>query len=230
MGADGKLDIEASFTKVEEARGHLEKRLGAGDVPPAAIGDYKVTVPDALKESLASWDMAKDDKLQAFLGDAHKAGLTQAQLDVVMGRYFDLAPQLQAAAQVLTPEQRQAKGAEELKQVWKTEADFKAGTREAFKAFSQFGAKAGITLQQIEESGLADNPLFVRLWAAVGPELNEDTTPITDGSPAAGDWQEQVTALKAERDALQPKDPRRAQLQTKINDLYTKRYGSGPAD
>ena len=44
---DGSLDIEASSLKLAEAYGHLEKRMGSGDVPPKTAADYQIAVPEA---------------------------------------------------------------------------------------------------------------------------------------------------------------------------------------
>lgn len=53
------LDIEASSLKLAEAYGHLEKRMGSGDVPPKAAADYKIAVPEALKDV---WNPKEDAK------------------------------------------------------------------------------------------------------------------------------------------------------------------------
>ena len=221
---DGSLDLEASLLKVDEARGHLEKRLGSGDLPPKAAGEYKVTVPEAMAEALKDWKPAEDQKLQAFLADAHKAGVTQAQLDLIMGRYFEMAPALAAAAQQLTPEQQAEKATTELKGVWKSDAEFQANLGHAYRASVAFGKKVGLSFDQIEEAGLANNPTFMRIMAAIGPELGEDS-PIEGNETATADWDAQVRTLRAEKNALPERDPRRQDIQAKINALYEKRYG-----
>jgi hypothetical protein len=225
---DGSLDIDASTGKLLGGYGELSKRFGAGDVAPAAPADYKVNVPEAMKDTLKDWDPAKDDQLQGALADFHKAGLSQGQVDAVMAKYFDMAPRLAQANAILTPEQQVEKATADLKGVWKDDATFKANLQHAHRAAVMFGAKAGLSFEQIEESGLGNNPAFMRILAAIGPELGEDTAVQYDDS-AAQDWQSEVHRLRAEKDGLKEKDPRRADLQTKINALYEKRYPSRAA-
>ncbi|WKB53016.1 hypothetical protein [Eleftheria terrae] len=222
-GADGKLDIEATLAKVEEGRANLEKRLGSGDVRPAAVTDYKVNVPQAMADQLKDWNQAEDQLLQGFLADAHKAGMTQSQVDLVMGKYFDMVPKLAAAGQQLTPDQQAEKTAAELKQVWKDDATFDQNVAHAYRAANHFAAKAGLSYDEID-AAMGNNPAFLRMMAALGPELAEDTS--IDGNDAAtADWDEVVANLKAEKNAMPERDPRRAHIQAKINAMYEKRYG-----
>jgi hypothetical protein len=74
---DGTLDIEASSLKLAEAYGHLEKRLGSGDVPPKTAEEYQVTVPDALKDV---WKPDDDTLLQDFKKEAHSKGMTGSSI------------------------------------------------------------------------------------------------------------------------------------------------------
>lgn len=221
---DGSLDLDASTGKLLGGYGELSKRFGSGDVPPAAAGDYKVNVPEAMQDALKDWKPGEDQQLQAALGDFHKAGMTQAQVDTVMARYFDMAPKLAQAATMLSPEQQVEKATTELQGVWKDEASFKQNVQFAHRAALAFGAKAGLSFEQIEESGLGNNAAFVRILAAIGPELGEDTAVQYDQA-AAADWQTSVNALRAEKATLKEHDPRRQDLQNKINALYEKRYG-----
>lgn len=228
MGADGKLDMEATLAKVEEGRIHLEKRLGSGDVRPAAVTDYKVTVPEAMAEQLKGWDMAKDEKLQGFLADAHKAGMTQAQVDVVMSRYMDLAPKLAGAA-AMTPEQQAQQATQELQKVWADPNAYQQNLGAARKAAEAFAGKAGLSFEDIEASGLGNNPAFIRMMAALGPELSEDA-PIDGNEAAVSSWEEEVANLKAEKESIPERDPRRQIVQNKINAMYEKRYNAGKAN
>lgn len=226
---DGTVDSEASAAKLAQAYGHLEKRFGAGDMPPAAPTDYKVNIPEALQDSLKDWDQAGDEKLQAFLTDAHKANFSQAQIDTVLGKYFDLMPALSGGAQAKTPEQQAADATTELRKVWATDQDFEANVGHAYRASVQFGEKVGLTFEDIEAAGLSNNPTFMRLMAAIGPELGEDTPVNEGGQQGGGDWQSQVNDLKAQKAAMPEKDPRRADIQARINSMYERKYGKATA-
>jgi hypothetical protein len=222
---DGSLDVEASTTKLAGGYGELAKRFGSGDVAPASPADYKVTIPDAMKESLKDWNQTEDTELQAALGDFHKLGMNQAQVDGVMARYFALAPRLAQAAAILTPEQQADKATTDLKAVWKDDAAFNANLGHAYRAAAQFGAKVGLSMDDIDAAGLGNNPAFMRIMAAIGPELGEDTS-IEGNETATADWEGQVRQLRAEKEALKERDPRRQDIQAKINALYEKRYPS----
>lgn len=221
MKDDGSVDIEASTSKLAAGYGELSKRFGAGDVPPAEVAGYKINVPEPLKEALKDWDQAGDEKLQAFLPEAHKHGLTQSQLDFVMGQYFQVIGTMQP---VLTPEQQAEKAAEALSEVWKEEADFDRNVQAAYKASAAFAKKIGVSQDQLNAE-LGNNPMFLRLAAALAPEMGEDTPQGTGGgSTDETTFAAQVAELRAQKDALPEKDKRRDAIQEQINRLYSNRY------
>lgn len=99
---DGTLDVEASLLKLAEAYGNLEKRIGTGDIPPKSAGDYEIAVPDMFKDAI---DPKTDPMMQDFITKAHRAaGFTQTQMDLAMGEYFAIAPQLVAGSVQLSAE------------------------------------------------------------------------------------------------------------------------------
>jgi hypothetical protein len=168
---DGTLDLEASSRKLAEAYGHAEKRIGSGDVPPKTAEEYQVTVPDAFKET---WNPEQDDSFKEFRGKALEAGMTQKQLDLVMGQYFAMLPHLAGAKAEVTAESATA----ELQKTWATEADFKRNVTNALTGAQALAQKSGISMDEImSPGGLGNNPLFLKLMAAIGPEFREDTAP-----------------------------------------------------
>lgn len=221
MKDDGSVDLEASTTKLAAGYGELSKRFGAGDVAPADVAGYKVNVPEPLKDALKDWNQAGDEKLQAFLGEAHKAHMTQSQLDIVMGQYFNVIGTMQP---VLTPEQQTEKAAEALSAVWKDEAEFDRNVQAAYKASSLFAKKIGVSQDELNAE-LGNNPMFLRLAAALAPEMGEDTPHGTDGgSTDSTTFAAQVAELRAQKEALPEKDKRRDAIQEQINKLYQNRY------
>src|SRR6185369_3167845 len=132
--ADGTLDVEASSLKLAEAYGNLEKRIGTGDLPPKTAEEYQIAVPDAVKDQ---WDPKTDPLMGDFLKDAHAAGMTQKQMDMVMGKYFELAPQLVEGARQLSADSCVA----ELKTEWKTDEQYKGEVSKAYKAALAYGDK-----------------------------------------------------------------------------------------
>lgn len=219
-----EVDWQATARKIDEGRSHLEKRFGAGDVPPADVSGYKLAVPEAHAEALAGWDMAADERLQGFVADAHKLGFTQQQLDHVLGAYAGMAAEAKGAA-AATPEQEAEKAAAALSEIWKGEGEFDKNVGLAFKAGQTLAAKLGVPFDEFN-AALGNNPMFLRLAAALAPEMQEDTPAGTQaGAAEAVDFDAQVAALRAEKDALPPKDTARRQaVQDKINAMYEKRY------
>jgi hypothetical protein len=183
---DGTVDVEASSLKLAEAYGHLEKRMGSGDVPPKTPEEYQVTVPDALKDT---WKPDEDPLLKEFLKDAHAAGYTQKQVDLALGKYMDLAPKLVAGSQTLSAEECVTT----LKTEWKTDAEYKAGVKQAYTAaVAYFGKDADA---MITEYG--NDPRFIRGMAKLGGEMGEDTPPGGGDGIAKGSSVESLMSSEA---------------------------------
>lgn len=207
------LDVEASARKLAESYAGLEKRVGSGDVPPKSADDYTVQVPDAFKEV---WQ--EDDRFKAFKADAINAGLTQKQFDFVVGKYFNVVPELvQGAAQLDA-----TKASEELRQVWKTDAEFKTNVGDALKAFEKYADPQD--LARIDEIG--NNPVVLRILAKVGKETQE-----AGGIPQqAGDTgAENVQDLLRSPAYLDAKHPDHKTVSAKVQTFYAKKYGNVPA-
>lgn len=215
---DGSLDLEASARKLAEAYGHAEKRIGAGDIPPKEASEYQVTVPDTLKEA---FDPATDTDMQAFLKDAHAAGLTQKQLDMVMGKYFELAPQLAAGAKQYDAETATA----ELKKTWATDADFNRNVRNAYVGADAIAQKAGLNVKDIMDGPLGNDPTFLKLMAAIGPEFAEDAPP--GGQQMAS--QEDIESLMRSQAYTDPKHPDHAKVSEKVRKYYERKFGTEAA-
>lgn len=217
MGADGQLDLEQSSRKLAESYGHLEKRLGSGDLPPKSVDEYAPT----LEVEGFDWEeFKKDESSQAFLKGAHAKGLTNAQVEYVLGEYLKAAPQLvQGSAQL-----DQQGATEELKSVWKSDAEFKTGVQSAYRAvqgFADQGDGPG-SLARVEAK-FGNDPDFIALMARIGREMNEDTVP---GGQAVseGDFAVQTSELRKQLQDMPLHDPKRAQVQAQLDALYQKRY------
>lgn len=221
-GDDGAVNVEASARKLAEAYGNLEKRFGSGDVPPADVSGYKITVPEAHAEVLAGWDPASDQSLQAFLANGHKLGMTQAVADLVVGEYGRVMAELKGMQSNVDMQAEQTAAA--LREVWKDQAEFDRNVGLSYQAGTKLAAKLGVDFDEFN-AALGNNPMFLRLAAALAPEMQEDTPQGTNAPDLQeGDFKSQVAALNAEKAALPEKDPRRAQVQARINALYAKQY------
>lgn len=215
---DGTLDLDASSRKLAEVYASAEKRIGTGDLPPKAAEEYAVTVPDAFKET---WKPEEDQGFQAFRTKAHEAGMTQKQMDLVMGQYFEMAPQLVAGAAILDAQA----GAAELKKVWSTDADFNRNIGHAFAATTAIAAKAGLSIDSIMSSSLGNNPDFLRLMAVLGPELKEDSNP---GGDVLGS-QDAVNDLMASEAYINPNHKDHAKVSAQVRAFFEKKHGTEAA-
>lgn len=222
----GEIDWQATARKIDEGRSHLEKRMGSGDAPPADVAGYKVEVPADYADALKDWKPSEDSKLAEFLADAHKVGFTQKQVDLVLKQYGRLSSEALAAQ--ISPEQQAAKAADDaakaLGEVWKEPGQFDKNVGEAFKASQKMAAKLGVEFDEFNQA-LGNNPMFLRLAAALNAEMGEDSPQGTQQNASdALDWDAKRAELVAQRDALPASDPRRAQIVKQINEHYSRRY------
>ncbi|WP_198156058.1 hypothetical protein [Herbaspirillum autotrophicum] len=208
---DGTIDAEASLQKVDQARSHLEKRMGSGDVPPKEFSEYKV--PD-LPEELKGVELSTEE----FAKKAHGMGLTQKQYEGVMSEYFSLLPNLVAAdSQAQTGEV-----VSQLRETWGEASD--ANFRNAHKAAVSIGESIGIPYAEIEKA-IGNNPVALRLLAAVGGEMSEDKTPPNaNGAVPAGFDINVAMSSKAYQNA---NDPEHEKVTAQVNAHYAKLEKAG---
>lgn len=206
--ADGTLDVDASSLKLAEAYGNLEKRIGTGDLPPKTADEYTIPVPENMKEM---FDPKADPLMGDFLKNAHAAGMTQKQIDLVMGKYFELAPQLVEGAQQLSVDQCVT----ELRNDWPTDEQYKAEVGKAFKAAQAYGDKDAETL--INKYG--NDPAIIRLLARVGGELGEDRSLNPGGSTQSS---QTVEALMTSEAYTNPKHADHARVSAQVQEHFNR--------
>ncbi len=216
--AEGAFDLEASARAMAESYSGLEKRFGSGDVPPKTAAEYKVEVPEALKEAI---DPATDPGVQGFLSGALEAGLNQKQVDFVMGKYFEMAPKLAAGAAQFDATTATA----ELKKSWATEADFKRNVQNAHVATNAAAQKAGIDMGEILSGPLGNNPTFLKLMAALGPEFSEDTPPGGSKMTTDGD----INALLSSEAYMNPRHIDHAKTSEQVRRYFERKHGTEAA-
>lgn len=214
---DGSANLSASWDKVEQHRSHLEKRLGAGDIPPAAATDYKINVPEALASKFKAEDLAKDASLTGFLAEAHAAGMTQKQVDLAINGYLTRVEGLGVAMAQISADDCTAA----LKAEWKTDDVFKAQTQAAYRASSTYGDVDKLMAKY------GNDPDFIRFAAKVGAELGEDTGASTQArGPATSDAE--VESLQKSPAYWNAADPQHATVKAKVDAHYTAKYGDKP--
>jgi hypothetical protein len=95
------IDWEATARNSEKGRQHLETRLGSGDAPPATVGDYKLNLPEELKEKIDAEDLAKSEDFKAMQKSMHSLGLNQKQMDGVVAELLSQGMKMRAEAPLM---------------------------------------------------------------------------------------------------------------------------------
>lgn len=211
MGEDGKLSIESSARKLAENYTHLEKRMGSGDAPPKTADEY---APKVEVEGFNWEEFKADPRMQGFMKTAHAKGITNDQMSFILGEYAQRAPELVGGAAALNSEAATT----QLREVWKTDAEFKQNIGLAFRAFNSLADDAD--KGRIDEIG--NNPMVIRMLAKVGAEMQED-------APAGGDVnleeQQTIRDLMKSPAYMDPKHADHERVSAKVKAYYQKRYG-----
>jgi hypothetical protein len=215
--AAGKLDEAASLRKQAEAYAPLVKRLGTDEMPPATAAEYKLTMPAELDQA-AFDEFVKDPATVAALEGMHKLGLTNKQVDAVMQMYLQSAATMAAGGQALSAEDTIT----DLRKDWKTEAELTKNIGAARHAATELGSRVGLDFAAIEAAGLANNPAFIRMMAALAPELGEDTAPAGAALPATD-----LDSLVKSKAYMDPNDPNHAAVKAKVAAHFAAQAGAG---
>ncbi|WP_431646355.1 hypothetical protein [Enterobacter hormaechei] len=211
MGEDGKLSIESSARKLAENYTHLEKRMGSGDAPPKTADEY---APKVEVEGFNWEEFKADPRMQSFMKSAHAKGITNDQMSFILGEYAQRAPELVVGAAALDSEAAST----QLREVWKTDAEFNKNIGLAFRAFNSLADDAD--KGRIDEIG--NNPMVIRMLAKVGAEMQED-------APAGGDVnleeQQTIRDLMKSPAYMDPKHADHERVSARVKAYYQKRYG-----
>lgn len=215
---DGSLDLEASSRKVAEAYKHLETRMGSGDAPPKDAGEYAVKLEGV--EGF-NWDEFKaDESTQSFLKGAHAKGMTNAQVEYVIGEYLKAAPGLvEGGAQLSNEDCTTA-----LKGMWADDQTFSTNVKASYRAAEAFASEAGKpgNFQNLMAK-YGNDPDFIAFTANIGKELAEDTL-ITQGVVNEQDFAVKTSELRKQLQELPAHDPKRAGIQQQLDNLYAAKY------
>lgn len=211
VGEDGKLSIESSARKLAENYSLLEKRMGSGDAPPKSADEY---APKVEVEGF-NWDEFKaDPRMQSFMKSAHAKGITNDQMGFILGEYAQLAPELVNGAAALDSEA----AATQLRETWKTDAEFNKNIGLAFRAFNSLADDSD--KGRMDEIG--NNPMVIRMLAKIGTEMQED-------APAGGDVnleeQQSIRDLMKSPAYMDPKHADHERVSAQVKAYYQKRYG-----
>lgn len=221
--AEGQFDLDASARKLAEAYGNAEKRIGSGDIPPKSAAEYTATVPDNFKDT---FDPATDAGFKAFTEKAHAAGITQKQLDVVMDAYYQMAPGLVAAGNALDEQAATTS----LKEVWTTPEAYSENIKHAYNAANVLAQKANVPLDTLlDPKGLGNNPAFIRVLAALGPEFAEDA-PVGGQSMGSDLSDDAVNALMRSEAYTNPRHADYEKVSAQVRSHFARKAGKSGAE
>lgn len=220
MRADGTIDLEASSAKMAESYSYLEKKLGSGEAPPKSPDEYQVTFSE--DAPITFDDIKGDPQIQDFIGEAHKLGMTNAQVSMALDKYLKVLPQDLEAYSELTAQETVA----QLKaDVWKSDAELKQGLSDAYRAVSMVAGDDADYLM----NRFGNDPKFIQFVAKFGEGLREDSPPQAMQMLAADDFNEAKMSLAQQLVDMAPNDPRRAAILKKQTELYERQVGTQPA-
>jgi hypothetical protein len=165
MGSDGKsLDVEGTARKIAEAHGHLERRLGSGDAPPASVDGYKLNVPETLAGKVNTEDLAKAPDFIEFQKNMHGLGLSQKQLDGVTAVLLERGIKMREAMPILDA----AEATSKLRGMdgWKSDEEYQRQVGRAYAAGKHY---AGNDFDGVLKD-YGNDPRIVAMLARVGAE------------------------------------------------------------
>lgn len=216
---DGSLDLEQSSRKMAEAYKHLETRMGSGDVPPKTADEYTVKLEGV--EGFDWNEFKADPDTQSFLKGAHAKGLTNDQVQYVIGEYMKAAPGLvEGGVQLSTQDCTAA-----LKAVWGDEQAMTQNVRASYRAAEAFASEPGkpgnfAALQ----AKYGNDPDFIAFTANIGKELKEDSAINGGGQVNEADFNIKAAELRAQLQALPAHDPKRPGVQAQLDAMYEQKY------
>ncbi|MCB2251796.1 hypothetical protein KTQ74_07820 [Pseudomonas chlororaphis] len=216
---DGSLDLEQSSRKLAESYTHLEKRMGTGDAPPKSAEEYTVKL-----EGIDGFDWNEfkaDPDTQSFLKGAHAKGLTNDQVQYVIGEYMKAAPNLIGGAAVLDRDECIAT----LKDAWGGEQAMPGNLRASYRAAEAFASEPGKpgNLEVLMEK-YGKDPDFIAFAANIGKELKEDSAINGGAAISDGDFAVKTSELRQQLQDLPAHDPKRPGIQAQLDALYNQRY------
>ncbi len=216
IGDDKALNLEASARKVAEAHRALEDRMRETGLPPKSPEEYK---PEGLPETVNVDELMKDEGTKAFLKRMHAKGLTNAQVSEVLAfGLAEWAPKLLADDSQKSTQETLAT----LKQSWTDDAAMQLNLQHSWKASAAIAQKVGVSMEEIERR-YGNDPLFIRMMAAIGPEIGEDGN-VNAGSGGASTEAQTIRDLESSEAYRNSKHPQHEAVSAKVRAYYQRRY------
>jgi hypothetical protein len=223
--ADGSgLDIDASARKLAQSYSELEKRGGpVKEGVPATAAEYMID-PARVPAGIDPATITSDPLFKSFIEDAHKEGMTNAQVNMAMERYFQIMPDVINATVAQNADAARAT----LTKAW-GEGNLDANLAQAVRAAQAFGGAEG-ELGNINTimGKYGNDPDILAFLSKVGAEIAEDT-PIQGDQASMGNWQDQVNGIRMSDAYKDSNHLEHAKAVAQMQALYDKRYGTKKA-
>lgn len=154
---------EVNFEAWDKSTRELEGRIRDVGLPPKSADEYKFEAPAGMKEMGVEMD---PDRFKAFRDEAHKAGLTQKQFEMVMGKYYGSLEEL------VTHGERydKSKTIKALNDHFKTPEAVQENVKAAYAVFSAFADEE----EMKHLYRVVNDPVAIRVLAKINKELQED--------------------------------------------------------
>ncbi|MDF7671155.1 hypothetical protein PT276_08125 [Orbaceae bacterium ESL0721] len=215
---DGSVNNEASTQKLLESYTHLSKRMGeTGGLVPTSADGYKIEFDQealGFPESVTPELLRADPDFKRFSEEAHKAGFTNEQMNLVAKEYLGVVRDL--VDRRYENDLNACKT--ELMETWKTPDEMSTGINNALKAFNHFASDQDKAL--IDTIG--NNPLVVRLLANIGATMREDA-PARNTQPPES--RETITSLMKSEAYHDPKHPDHDRVTQQVKQYYRQTVG-----
>ena len=189
LKAEGKAVVIPGEKATDAERAEFYTKLGR----PETADKYSITKPADLPEGI----QYSPDVEKAFKQIAYESGLSDGQAGKIYGWYYGLA-KAGHVQQAKAEKDATDAAVNALKDEWKGDA-FKTNTELAARAFKKFGGETPEVAKFIEETKvnglpLGNHPMFLKVFAAIGKVISEDSMNVGDRGGAGGETSDEEKA------------------------------------
>lgn len=204
----GSLRIPGEAATTEERESFYNKLSGVPGVvrfnpeDPESINSVynKLGRPESADKyslkALPTGEVLSDPQMQTFVDNAHKAGLTQSQMDMVMDHYSNIAD---ANIQEYNASVEEAKST--LTKLWGN--DFEKNQGYVQNALNSFKEQFPNEMDKLLRSPAANNPVILEAFAKLGRLTREGSAAMSGEAPrmatGAANAEKSIAAVLADR-------------------------------
>ena len=217
-GDEQTLNFEETLAKTTDGYNALAKRLGnAGDAPPEDVDGYEIDGKE-INEDFNFDEWKKDDVNSSFLKAAHAKGFNNSQIQWLLGEaYNNIFPAMSEGNAILSVDDCVSTLKSD---VWKTDQEFSTNMAAANRFYKSLPSDIQ---DEINKSGIGNNPLFNRIGAIFGAEMREDTPPGETGGDGESEASE-IAKIQASPEYHDPNHPDHDRLSKKVQAYFARKF------